>query len=240
MLIRSLIKSAFQKLGYDLVKSVPDIYRPFDVLPLLIKEHVASNPDFFFVQVGANDGEMGDPLRQSVLTYHLSGLLIEPLPDVFTKLRENYRPEPQLRFENVAIATENGRMPMYRVKVGAPFPAWYQGMASFRRENLARQGIGDSYIEELWVEAVTLRSLFDRHGIDRVNLLQVDTEGYDCQIVMSALESDILPDIINYEHCHAPRTLRVECKRILQNMTTNSSRRESTHSPCDECRQPIN
>jgi len=227
MSVTSVFKSAFKSLlrrfGYDVVRYFPyseEIFLPpFDVLPFLLKaylkEHLEANPDFFFVQVGAYDGITWDPLRESILAYHLPGLLIEPLPDHFSKLCENYKSEPQLRFENVAIAAEAGRIPFYRVKRGQGLP-WQQLLSSFDRELIKGKVDKGCIIEEEYVEAATLPSLLNKHGIKKVSLLQVDAEGYDYQIVKLALESGIRPDIINYEQCNLSRADQIECKRMLR------------------------
>ena len=45
------------------------------------------DPNFFFVQVGANDGVNHDPIFHHVRKYNWKGLLIEPIPDIFEKLK---------------------------------------------------------------------------------------------------------------------------------------------------------
>ena len=53
------------------------------------------DPEFFFVQIGANDGRSlggtpgvtDDPIFEYVHTYRWSGLLVEPIPYLFDRLR---------------------------------------------------------------------------------------------------------------------------------------------------------
>ncbi|MDR7420273.1 MAG: FkbM family methyltransferase, partial [Armatimonadota bacterium] len=54
------------------------------------------------------------------------------------------------------------------------------------------------------------------HGIVDVTLLVVDTEGYDYEIVRSALSAGVFPRIISYEHCHLTPRVRVEAKQLMQ------------------------
>lgn len=217
MSLKTLIKSNLRRLGVDVVRYFPDSFLPpIEVLPLYFKAYIGTcleaDPDFFFVQVGASDGMADDPLRESVTTYHLRGLLIEPLPDLFERLRQNYAGEPQLRFENVAVAAVNGRLVLYRPKAGAPVPPV---APTFNRDLLVQQGIDFAYIEGFEVEAATLGTLLGRHGVERVNLLQIDAEGFDYQIVRSAIASGLRPNVINYEHCHLSSADAVACKRLL-------------------------
>jgi FkbM family methyltransferase len=215
MTIKSFLKAAVQKFGFDVVRYVPEFNRPFDVLPLLIREQLAANDPFFFVQVGAHDGVLDDPLRKLILEHGLAGLMIEPLPDIFDRLCANYATSPNLVFENVAVDVAEGSATIYRVTKHAAFSAYWQGMSSFEKENLRKQGVPKKYIESIEVPAFTLQSLLLKHKIAAVSLLQVDTEGYDYAIVKAALDAGILPKIINYEHCHLVPNVRLACKCLL-------------------------
>ena len=50
-----------------------------------------NHKDFFFIQVGANDGITGDDLRKYILKYQWHGILVEPVPYVFDRLIKNYK-----------------------------------------------------------------------------------------------------------------------------------------------------
>jgi FkbM family methyltransferase len=60
--------------------------------------------DFFFVNVGANDGVMNDPIYPFVVKHGWRGIAIEPVPHVFAQLAVNYRNLPGVALEQVAIA----------------------------------------------------------------------------------------------------------------------------------------
>ena len=90
------------------------------------------------------------------------------------------------------------------------------GIASFTRENLLAQGVPPEYIETLPVHGTSLQSLLAKHGINKVSLLQIDTEGYDFEVIKSAFDAGIFPDLINYEHCWlVPNTRFQKCKQML-------------------------
>lgn len=213
--IKSIIKSIFRKSGFDIVRFVPELNRPFSILPLLVRDRIANDDRFFFVQVGANDGVLDDPLRDLVRQYHLPGLLIEPLPDLFDKLKLNYKEESQLLFENVAILNRDEIVPIHRVRSDAAVPHHWHGIASFTRENLLAQGVHSEHIETLPVKGTSLHCLVTKHEINRISLLQIDTEGYDYEVIRSAFDANIFPDIINYEHCWLVPTIRLKCKQML-------------------------
>jgi len=213
--LKAPIKSILRKAGFDIVRFVPELNRPFAILPLIVREHIATGEPFFFVQVGANDGVVDDPLRDLILQHRLQGLLIEPLPDLFDELKRNYMDQPQLLFENVAILSRDGTIPIYRVRNDAVVHHHWHGIASFNRENLLKQGVPPEHIEILPVKGVSLKSLLAKHGIKTVTLLQVDTEGYDFQVISSVFDAGIFPKIINYEHCWLVPTVRFRCKQML-------------------------
>ncbi|MGI9603271.1 MAG: FkbM family methyltransferase [Acidimicrobiales bacterium] len=64
------------------------------------------HPDFFFLNIGACDGVMGDPVYPLVRRHHWRGIAVEPVPYNFERLQRNYADEPQVILENAAISTE--------------------------------------------------------------------------------------------------------------------------------------
>lgn len=215
MNLKTLLKACFQRIGFDIVRYVPELNRPFPILPLLVQDHLETGKPFYFVQVGANDGILDDPLRDLILQHSLSGLLIEPLPDIFDKLKQNYKDQPLLSFENVAILSHEGNVPIYRVRNDAPVPYLWHGLASFTRDNLLSQGVPPEYIDVCQVEGVSLQSLLTKHGINTVTLLQIDTEGYDFEVIKSTFDAGIFPNIINYEYWWLTPSIRHKCKQML-------------------------
>lgn len=202
--------------GFDICRYVPETNRPFDILPYIIKDRISKEKDFFIVQVGANDGILDDPIRDSICQYHLQGLLIEPLPDLFDKLKANYSEEKQLLFENIAILPNDGEVKLFRVRADASVPKHWHGIASFNKNNLLAQGVRESHIEQVSAKGTSLKSLTAKYNIKKISLLQIDTEGYDFEVIKSAFNSGIYPDMINYEHCWLPPLVRYNCKIALQ------------------------
>jgi FkbM family methyltransferase len=210
-----------RRLGYDVIRYEEKFEHPFDLLDLVLRDYLSKNEDFYFVQIGASNGIRGDQLYPLICQFHLKGLLVEPLPDQFEELKQNYADHPQLVFENCAIAEENGHRSMFRFVRNAAVPDWAYGLASFDRTHLTKfkdvEHLG-KYVEEIQVPTMTYARLIDKHGIDHISLLHVDTEGYDFEILKMALEEDIYPEIINFEHEHLSAKDNLECKqRLLKN-----------------------
>lgn len=218
--MKTLIRWIFLRLGYDVIRHVTMPKSPFAVLDLLVGARVASGHTPVVVQIGANDGVRADPVRHLILRYDLPGLLVEPLPDLFALLQANYADRPNLKFEQCAVADVDGHVPLYRVRPDPSLPDWLQGLASLNRNHLTSAKFEfdefDKYVEEVTVPALTLSSLLRKHGMSDVGLLQIDTEGFDCRIVESAIRSGVRPAIINYEHIHVHAREQAACKRLLQ------------------------
>ena len=215
MSLHQWVKSGFQAFGLDVVRHVPHLSRPFDVLPLLVEERIRTRGSFNFLQVGANDGMLDDPIRELVLRHDLTGVMVEPLPDMFERLQRNFSSQTRLKFENVAITDRPGTVRIYRIDAGANAPEHLHGVASLSRAHLLKEGVPEAAIRECEVEAVTMQSLLAKHDIRQLDLLQVDTEGYDHEILKFALACGLRPAIINYEHCHLMPKVRHAAQRQL-------------------------
>jgi FkbM family methyltransferase len=218
--MKRLIRKALNRIGFDIIRypgpGCQRGQRPssrINVLDLVLYRVTSRVPDFFFVQIGAHDGVAGDPIRKYVIKSHWRGLLVEPMPDFFRKLVENYRDEPQLTFENVAVAPHDGVMPLYTVDGVAPDYCMY-GMASFHKDHLLKHLRGVP-IKEIRVPTLSLATLLSKHFITKIDLLQIDVEGYDYEVIKMVDFGVVKPTVINFEHAHIPRPQRWECYRYL-------------------------
>jgi FkbM family methyltransferase len=149
--------------------------------------------DVRFVQIGAMDGIAFDPIRKAVVRHGWQGILVEPLPDMMTRLQENYAGHAGLTFAPVAIAETTGTQTMQRVRAGDDdMPAWAQGLASLTPERNALSGRKISAeqhqairerIESVEVECLSFPDFAQRYAIEGFDVLQIDAEGYDYRIL---------------------------------------------------------
>ncbi len=157
--------------------------------------------DFFFVQIGANDGLLCDQVYPFITRFHVAGLAVEPLPDLFEKLQQTYRNYPRVKPVNVALHRTATKATIYRADpADRSLPSGKAGAASFDREHLLRFDIPDASIIPVEVPCVTLQQLLDRYQVGSVDLLQIDTEGYDIEIIRMIDFNRIKPSIIRFEH----------------------------------------
>nr|MBV6630671.1 FkbM family methyltransferase [Oceanococcus sp. HetDA_MAG_MS8] len=180
-------------------------------------------PQATFIQIGSNDGLQQDPLHDAIQKSAWSGVMVEPVPYVFERLFNRYNTCERLALENVAISQEEGVMPFYHLPQASPdeeLPSWYDGLGSFSREILLRHAkfIPDieSRIVCSEVPCLTFESLCSKHDIKTVDVLHIDTEGYDFEIIKQIDFSTLKPRLVIYEHHHLSSTDRKQCMLLLQ------------------------
>ncbi len=208
--LKAIAQKCFHSLGYHIERYHERVDAPIDVLDLLLTKISAERPDFFFVQVGANDGLTDDPIRQYVLRHHWRGVLVEPQPNVFQLLTRNYENEKQLTFVNAALADRDGTICLFVADHDDP-AANLTVFASLKQDALTRRlgsrkaaGV-QTLVKQISVPALSVRTLIDQHRISRIDLLQTDVQGYDREVVEQFLDHGVKPSVIHFEHCHTPR-----------------------------------
>ena len=170
----------------------------------------------FFVEIGAMDGVRHDALYKHIVAHpHWSGLLVEPLPDMFGKLKAAYSGRDTLAFENVAITETDGTTDISRIpsdKVGTAAPEWADGISTLKPgEHILGQ---DSNLSQYAVtetkQTMTFASLAAKHNLKHIVIFQSDTEGYDKVIFDQVWQAGFRPSIIkleiNYMYYHVIRS----------------------------------
>lgn len=160
-----------------------------------------------FVQIGSNDANHGDPLKRFVRTGRWTGLMVEPVPYLFDRLRRNYESFPGVRLECAAVAEIDGQKEFFYVPQSSdPLPVWYDQIGSFRLDNVLkhRNLIPDleRRVESMRVPCFRLASLLSRHNIRQADVLHIDAEGYDHEILKQVEFGTFRPRLIIYEHTH--------------------------------------
>lgn len=155
-----------------------------------------------FIQIGANDGLRNDPIRRHVLALGWNGVLVEPIPDAFNQLVDNYSSAKGLAFENVAICPKDGQTAFYL----HPRHSDCSGLSIVTR--IQRK----SRMQCVTVNGMTFETLVNRHNITHCDLLQIDAEGYDYEIIKMVDFQRLAPGVIRYEHAHIDR---LACREYL-------------------------
>jgi FkbM family methyltransferase len=181
-----------------------------NLLDMAIAQQRIAADDFFFVQIGAFDGREGDQLYQLIRENHWRGILVEPQPHAFELLKQNYTGENKLRFFNVAIGPRDGSLTLYTRKTGSV------PIASVSKRLLVKPGHSRSEVIAIEVPCWTFDRLLQEAGEPkRIDLLQIDTEGFDFEIIRSIRFDRIKPSIIRFEHALLSERDRNECLKLL-------------------------
>lgn len=179
--------------------------------PRLLRAYAQARPDATFVEIGANDGLQHDHLRPLLLDGLLRGVMVEPVPYVFRRLRAGAAAfEDRVALEQAAIGTTDGVAEFWYLREPAPgeagLPDWYDGVGSFSRAHLEAHagsipGLADRLVRAE-VPVLTLATLLERHGLERVDLLVIDTEGHDWAILQAVDLEVAPPQLVVFEHFH--------------------------------------
>jgi FkbM family methyltransferase len=189
----------------------------------LLAAFAEAYPEATFVEVGSNDGSQYDDLRPHILSGRWRGVMVEPVPYVFERLERNYGHLDGVALERLAIADREDTLPFHHLAEASPdelaeLPSWYDAIGSFDRETVLRHDEIPRIEERLTVTEVpciTFEALCERNGIERIDLLAVDTEGADAAILRQADLEARRPRLVLYEHYHLSPADRDECRDRL-------------------------
>lgn len=162
----------------------------------------------FFVQIGANDGYTADPIYNLVKKFGWSGVLVEPVPEYFQKLKQSYEGVPNLSFANVAIADKNGYKTLYGFSDQAPL--WIKlhtkTKNSFSKKTILSHSWYmpnlEKFIVGQKVKAINVETLIKKYTEGKVDMIFIDTEGYDFEILKQFDLGTLRPSVVYYEHKH--------------------------------------
>jgi len=190
----------------------------------------------FFICIGANDGMTDDPYYKFIRRDKWQGILIEPQRSIFERLRKNYSKFKfnGLKFENVAIFEKNEIRKLYKVSFSNSRRA--SGISSFIKDDVMKV-LEAGYAEKIsrednvnipvnkedWITTedvvcITFNNLLSKYKITKIDLLAIDTEGYDYEIIRTIPFERIKPKVIIYEHTHFNEIVKNECSEFLKSL----------------------
>lgn len=236
-MIKQTVRKIADSLGYVILKHSQigsSIEYPFiNSLELILESYLQQNSDFFFIQIGSHDGCSADPISHLIKQYHWHGVLIEPQPQVFENLKQTYQDEPQLIFENALIGYEDGCATLYTIRdENSVLPYWLSQSASLDYEVVKStlyywkrvrglESIPDHYeslIEKVSLPSVTMKTALTKHNIQKVDLLVIDTMGFDFEILKMFPFDICKPAIIHFEHYIMSVADREACFQYLADL----------------------
>jgi FkbM family methyltransferase len=212
-----------------------------EVVAPVLEDIIQRKGSVMLVQVGANIGATdSDPIHKFIVrhftrtgnsaTARNRAILIEPVKYLYDQLAANYAGYDGVHCVNAAVAEVSGSKFFYRFRDGIDpaahgLPWFAHQLGSFDREFIlgncppfsdpaAREAFIRENVVESEVPCVTLHDLFEREKVGEVDMLVVDTEGYDYEILKTLDFSRMAPAYINYERSHL-RKDQAACRRLL-------------------------
>lgn len=181
----------------------------------------------YFLEIGAMDGVNHDPLYEHIVKNSgWIGILVEPVPDMFHKLKKNYRARKNLKFENSAITEKNGYAQISRIpleKVNNETPYWADGISTLKPDShiISQNPELNKHIVKEKIATITFQKLAEKYSIKNIDLLQIDTEGYDKQIFDQIWQAGFRPSLIKLEINYMPYKDIKDLRWLLENSGYN-------------------
>jgi FkbM family methyltransferase len=186
-------------------------------------------PTASVIQIGAMDGINFDDTRGFLDMYKWNSLLVEPIPDIFNELKENFKDRTNYIFEQCAITEQDGKVEMLTIPVEIiekeGLHPGYKGMSALYP---LKNGFGSDYQRDidvkaqfgvnLTVPALTFDSLLKKHNIKHFDILICDAEGYDWNIFKQIDLNKYRPKFIRLEYIN----LTDEEKQLTQEKLKNA------------------
>ena len=220
MSLRKALNGVLAGWGLSIERSTPQVLKTeaklnLDFDSLVRCEIQKQNGNFCFIQIGANDGQSrADDLGCYIQEFETVGIMVEPQPDVFLQLEQNYSNSPGIALLNKAVHLSETSMTLYRfdpdmLQDRADLPLWARtnGIASFSRQHVLdhakKLNLSPDTISDQDVDCITVDDLFSQ--ISRVpDLLKIDVEGYDFEILNALDLNRYRPRLIRFENLHMP------------------------------------
>lgn len=189
--------------------------------------------DFTVIQIGANDGITHDPIHKFIKRDDWNGVLLEPQPDVYHQyLKKIYAKNKGIHSVCAAIGEQDGTLPIF--KIGFSTMRWATGLASFSKEkiekafedgivtsNCKRFGIDiptdkSTWIAEEQVQVISPATLISTYEIKKIDLLQIDAEGYDLEVIRIFDIAKTQPQAIIFENVGLNAADYQSCLSLLE------------------------
>ena len=173
-----IINRLLAPLGLRMIRVTPDRVRGVDLF-LDLKCLLAGRTDLVILDVGANRGDTVAEFREHF--GRPSIIAFEPFEECYQALKERFREAGGVRLEQVALGATRETRPLHVYSgnnMNSLLPMDDQS------GNVLRQHFSDTGTVEVKVE--TLDDFCRDNQVGRVDILKVDTQGFDLQVLKGA------------------------------------------------------
>lgn len=175
------------------------------------------------IQIGAHVGK-GDRVFAEVERGCIqSGILLEPIPELFEELQANYTGyEGDFRFINAALHPTQKEAELEYVADIRGLPLWSCAIGSMipdtrdKHAQMIEEECGHTpEFVKIKVPCMTFEEILNDHHVRQVGELHIDTEGMDKEILVSFPFERFLPRKIVFEFVHLKQNDRQEAIAVL-------------------------
>ncbi|WP_439576674.1 FkbM family methyltransferase [Elioraea sp.] len=178
-----------------------------------------TRPRPFFLGIGANDGVTHDPLYPFIRAFNWPGVMVEPIPEAFAALTRNYETLPHVTLVNAAVGPSDGMGTIYSVAASDKEVERISLHSSFDRAVLLKARSWYPDIEQRIVArdvpVLSFVSVLAHARRQTVDVLKIDTEGYDLEILRMVDLATLAPSIVMAEHANLSRADKVAMAELL-------------------------
>ena len=104
----------------------------------------------------------------------------------------------------------------YEKKYETKDVSWLSVLASFNKEHLEYHGIKSNHIQSAEIDCINFKELIEQYDYQKLDLLIVDTEGYDDVLVTNFINNIHIRPIIILEWIHIKKNKAEELIELLK------------------------
>lgn len=185
--MKSIVRQTLERCGLAINSTAKVGLDPFRDVATLARQW--SRPIEIIFDVGANDGDTSAQLAQRFPPAQIHAF--EPNPDTFRKLSRRFPVSPRIQPHALALGphTETRELNIFddgklcSLRADTPFALEY-----------GKQSV------QIPVSCTSVDTFCARNGIARIDLLKIDTEGFDADVLLGA-ESMLARKAIGFVYC---------------------------------------
>ena len=162
-------------------------YNSYDAIHAFIAENYIKKDFFIIFDVGTNRGRSIDRFKRIVKNPIIHSF--EPTPHLFEELKKNYVGK-NIFINQLAVSEKNETKMLYSYKhdlMNSLFPV--KSNSKFEKSRiLASNSTKDKFVEKLDVKSITVDEYCKNNHIKEIDILRIDTQGYEDKVLQGAKE----------------------------------------------------
>lgn len=197
------------------------IFRNFVIIDPKVTYEInfPKNRKFKFIQIGGHDGVSFDFLYYKIMEREVAGIILEPSPKYFKQLERNYDGKRGVNLVQKALYHANKEISLYEVndKGLLKLSQYGIGFGSVNKSHLLKHGLEEDEIDHYEVGGITFERLIEQFPeFSEIDYLQIDTEGFDFEILKMIDFSSFKVNFIKYEKENLSKEDLVQSERLLR------------------------